>query len=268
MKTNLAIFVVIGILSAKPSIDEIDLTHIFEQRKGTIVVYDSAKDRYFIHNLERSKKRFTPFSTFKIANSLIALETRVIESTEDEFQWDTVSYPSEKWWPEQWLGKHTMRSAIKYSVVPFYREIATRVGNKQMQTFVAKFEYGNVDISSGQDNFWLNGSLLISAMEQIAFLRKFYNNELDVSSKTVDAVKAILVQEKNGQYVLSAKTGAGTGFDKTSPGKALGWYVGFVEIGKGVYYFAMNIEGESFNEILAPRKAITVEALKTLDIIE
>ena len=268
MKVITTICLIAGLVSAKPVIDKIDFSDLFKAHKGTMVIYDSEKDRYFIHNTERSKKRFTPFSTFKIPNSIIAIETGVIENTETEFQWDSASYPYETWWPKQWLGRHTMRSAIKYSVVPFYREIASRVGKKRMQAFVDKFDYGNRDISSGEDNFWLNGSLTISAMEQVAFLNKFYKNELGVSPKAVAAVKDILVQVETERYRLSAKTGGGTGFDKANPDKALGWYVGYVKKGKNHYYFAMNIEGESFNDILTPRKEITIEALKYLRIIE
>ncbi len=267
MKIITAICLIVGLVSAKPTIEEINLSNIFKTRKGTIVIYDSEKDRYFIHNTNRSKMRFTPFSTFKIPNSIIAIETGIIENTETEFQWDSASYPYEAWWPEQWLGKHTMRSAIKFSVVPFYREIASRVGKERMQAFVDKFDYGNRDISSGEDNFWLNGSLSISAMEQVAFLRKFYENKLGVSSEAIAAVKDILVQEETERYRLSAKTGGGTGFDKANSDKALGWYVGYVEKGKNLYYFAMNIEGGSFNDILSPRKEITVEAFKYLKII-
>lgn len=268
MKVITAICLIVGLVSAKPAIEEIDVSNIFKVHKGTIVIYDSEKDRYFIHNTERSRKSFTPFSTFKIPNSIIAIETGVIENTDTEFQWDSASYPNESWWPKQWPGRHTMRSAIKYSVVPFYREIASKVGKVRMQAFVDKFDYGNRDISSGEDNFWLNGSLSISAMEQVAFLRKFYKNELGVSPGAVAAVKDILIQEETERYRLSAKTGGGTGFDKANPDKALGWYVGYVEKGKNLYYFAMNIEGESFSDIITPRKEISIEVLKYLKIIE
>lgn len=268
MKVITAICLIAGYVSAKSAVEEIDLSNIFKAHNGTIVIYDSEKDRYFIHNPERSKQRFTPFSTFKIPNSIIAIETGVIENTDTEFQWDSASYPKEAWWSEQWLGRHTMRSAIKYSVVPFYREIASRVGKKRMQVFVDKFDYGNRDISSGVDNFWLNGSMSISAMEQVAFIRKFYKNELGVSPEAVAAVKGILVQDETKRYRLSAKTGGGTGFDKANPDKALGWYVGYIEKGKDLFYFAMNIEGESFYDIVTPRKKITVEALKYLKIID
>jgi len=268
MKLNAMILLIAGLLSAKQSIQEIDFTNIFKGYKGTIVVYDSQQDNYFIHNIERANRRFSPFSTYKIANSIIALETKVLGSTEEQFIWDTSSYPVEQWWPRQWLKSHTMRSAIKFSVVPFYREIATRVGKKRMQEFVEKFNYGNKDISSGEDDFWLNGSLSISAMEQIEFLRNFYNNSFWVSPQTISAVKDILVQEESSQYRLSAKTGAGTGIDSVNLQRALGWYVGYVEKGTHCYYFAMNIEGESFDKIIAPRKSITMQTLRHLKIIE
>ena len=162
----------VSILSAS-TIVEIDLSKQFPKKNGTVVIYDQNADKYFVYNKQRSTLRLTPFSTFKIPNSLIALETGIIPDIEQIYQWDTAKYPREDSWPSQWNDKHNMRSAVKYSVVPFYRNIASQVGAVKMKSFVDKFKYGNKDISSGVDNFWLNGSLKISAMEQIDFLKGF-----------------------------------------------------------------------------------------------
>ena len=128
-----------------------------------------------------------------------------------------------------------------------------------MQKYLKQFHYGDRDISSGVDTFWLVGSMKISALEQIGFLKKFYCEKLGVSTATTAAVKDILIREKNEQYTLSAKTGAGT-LGK----KALGWYVGYLEGGADVWFFALNIEGNSFDEILKPRSEITKAVLREL----
>jgi beta-lactamase class D len=245
---------------------EKDFSGFFGKYTGTIVVYDQEADRCFIHNRERSTSRFTPMSTFKIPNSLIALETGVISNIDQPCQWDTAQYPPQAWWPAQWNAKHTMRSAIKYSVVPFYRTIANQVGQKRMVEYIHKFNYGNEDISSGIDAFWLDGSLRISAMEQIDFLKRFYTGTLGVSAKTTAAVKEILIQERNPAFMLSAKTGGGA--LGSGPAKALGWYVGYIERGDKVWFFACNIDGESFADIMSPRIDITKAVLKKLGIIE
>jgi beta-lactamase class D len=137
-----------------------------------------------------------------------------------------VKYPERDWTDAPfvyWKKDHTLRSAMKYSVVWYYRELAIRIGEERMKNYLAKFEYGNQDISGGLaskrmfEAFWLNNSLKISADEQIEFLRKFYDEKLSVSKHSTEIVKQILVQEETAEYKLSAKTGGGW-----NNGKALG----------------------------------------------
>jgi len=237
----------------------------FKNFKGTIVVYDQQSDTYTIFNEKRAAIRYSPFSTYKIPNSIIALEMKVVSDTEQIINWDKQKYPVENWWPETWYGEHNLKSAIKFSVVPVYRHIATIIGDEKMKYYIQGFNYGNKDISSGIDNFWLNGSLKISAFEQIEFLKKFFNSRLNISIETTQLVKSILIQEKTERYKLSAKTGAG--YIDQDQNLALGWYVGYLEKDDNVYFFALNIEGRSFSEILEPRIDITKSILKELNII-
>lgn len=234
--------------------------------KGTIVIYDQQNDRYTIHNADRANTRFTPFSTFKIPNSAIALETDVVADINSTLIWNKESYPEEAWWPRSWIKQHNLKSAIKHSVVPLYRDIARKIGTERMTAFLTRFDYGNQDISSGIDSFWLNGSIKISATEQVRFLQKFYDQTLDLSSRTTALIKDMLIQEKTDLYTLSAKTGGGGIGGEVE--KALGWYVGYVEREGRVFFFAMNIEGKRFQDIQAPRIQITINLLKDLNILE
>jgi beta-lactamase class D len=78
---------------------------------------------------------------------------------------------------------------------------------------------------------------MISANEQVDFLRKFVTGTLPVSQRSLDIVKEILIQESSPAYTLRAKTGSAT----QRGGLAVGWYVGYVETKKGCFLFAMNI---------------------------
>jgi beta-lactamase class D len=79
-----------------------------------------------------------------------------------------------------------MRSAIKYSVLWYYRELAKGVGEARMKEWVTKLGYGNQDTSGGIDQFWLRSSLRISADEQIEFLKKLYREQLPVSKRSLE----------------------------------------------------------------------------------
>jgi len=162
-----------------------------------------------------------------------------------------------------WAQDHTLRSAIKYSVVWYYRELALRVGQQRMKQFVTRFNYGNEAVSGPIDNFWLDGSLKISANEQVEFLRAFYKGQLPVSRRATEIVKDILELERTSTYKLSAKTGGGS----ISEGVYIGWFVGYIETKDNVYFFATNIEGANFAEIRDKRVELTKQILVGLGVL-
>jgi beta-lactamase class D len=127
-----------------------------------------------------------------------------------------------------------------------------------------RFGYGNRNISGGIDQFWLTGELRISAEEQVDFLRRFYFGKLEVSERTTRTVKELLVLEQTPQYRLSGKTGwAGFG-DPSVP--EIGWFVGYLEQGERVHFFAINIDIRK-NEDAAARLSITKAILRDLALI-
>jgi beta-lactamase class D len=241
-----------------------DLSSLFRGTKGAFVLYDMKNNLYVRYNEQRCRERFSPKSTFKIPNSLIGLETGVIRDAEFVIQWDREKYsPQPNWTPDQlinWGKDQTLRSAIKYSVVWYYRELALRVGEQQMKKYVTAFDYGNKDISGRVDEFWLNNRLKISADEQVEFLKAFFIGRLPVSRRSTEIVKDILVLEKTPTYTLSAKTGGGS----IAEGVYIGWFVGYLEKNGNVYFFATNIEGTSFTDIRDKRIELTKQILRKL----
>ena len=118
-------------------------------------------------------------------------------------------------------------------------------------------DYGNKVVGNDIKNFWVDESLKINAFEQIKFLKKLYKNDLPFKQKDIDTLKNIMIDEKNENYTLRAKTGWEGRY---------GWYVGYVETKNDVWFFAMNIDTKSKDD-LPKRKAITLETLKLKGII-
>ena len=247
-----------------------DLRPFFKDTTGAFVLYDLNNHRYVRYNAVRCRQRFSPFSTFKIPNSLIGLETQVIADADYVIGFEPEKFPEAAGWTTppfvEWKRDHTLRSALKYSVVWYYRELARRVGAERMKKYVAAFGYGNRDISGGLGSprlfqaFWLRSSLQISADEQIEFLKRFYTGKLPVSRRSQEIVKDILVLEKTPRYTLSGKTGGGARSAQTS----LGWFVGYVETQGNVYFFATNIDGPNYEAIRDRRIDLTKAILKSL----
>lgn len=251
--------------------------------------YTQTNEISFLVNPERAKIRLSPFSTFKIPNTLIALDTKAITDIKKPLSYDKKKYPKAAWWPSSWTkSEHNIASAFKVSMVPIYRQLAVEIGEETMQSYINKFSYGNQDISSGLDDFWLDGSIKISAIEQVRFLQKMHKAQLAVSKQSVEQLKEIMLVEKTDNYSFYAKTGTGTIADDINlsvnlsvnlnvdidvkaeskdKSSKLGWYVGFVENAQGVHYFALNISRASYKEINAERKKMVRNHLKKAGVI-
>ena len=243
--------------------ENVDLSHFLEGVDGTFVFYDLGREIEIVVNAERAKTRFSPYSTFKIPNTLIALETGAATGPLMEIKWDEKKYPKEAWWDEvlkpmgiRWDRDHTLKSAFQNSCVWFFKELAKKIGTEKMQTFLNNFDYGNKDISGGIDAFWLESSLKISAIEQIAFLKKLVQSTLPIRKKTRTDALQVFEREKKANSILYAKTGTG---------KDIGWFVGFIERGQDSYIFAFNMAG-TYEEVSEKRVALSTKMLQELGV--
>ena len=66
----------------------IDLSLIFKTNIGAFLLYNQVNKQYYKYNIVRCRKRFLPASTFKIPNSLIGLEAKVIQDSDYVIKWD------------------------------------------------------------------------------------------------------------------------------------------------------------------------------------
>ena len=252
-------------------IDTIDLKSYFGEFVGGFSLYDLKTDKYTQYNSDHCKKRFSPCSTFKIPNSLIGLETGVIADTGFVINYDNILHPKDTFKLtnepfKYWYNDLSLKGAFKYSCVWYYQELSRRVGQERMKKMVNEMGYGNNDISSGLDTYWLCGSIQISINEQIEFLKKLYLHKLQgYSDKNINAVKSIMLYETTADYKLYGKTGSGDCWDD----QVIGWYVGFIETESGTKIFALNILVNDYNDLKNNlRIGLTKEILKKLNVIE
>ena len=248
------------------AIESVNLDRFFIGMEGTFVLLDMQTKVTQVHNLPRASRRFLPASTFKIPNSLIAMETNVVDGPKFMLPLDTAIVTPAEWWPASWQTDQTLESAFQNSVYWFYQEIARRIGEESMNTYVRNFDYGNQDIGGGLDQFWLRGDIRISPFEQVNFLRRLYHNELGVSKRSSRFIKEIMILEEHPSYSLSGKTGTA----ELTASKELGWLVGYLERENEVYIYALNMEGERVWEDWPPqkRKELVRDILKELEVID
>jgi beta-lactamase class D len=227
--------------------------------QGTFVGYKV--DDYLVISSDktRSGEPKLPASTFKVPNSLIALETGVVEDPDkDVFKWDGIKRPI-----EAWNMDHTMRSAIAVSAVPVYQEIARRIGQERMQKYVDLLEYGNRDIGGGIDQFWLTGNLRIDPVQQVDFLDRLRRGVLPISKRSQDLVRDILPVTKVGDSIIRVKSGLA----RAQGGQpSLGWMVGWAEKGAAQTVFALNMDCTE-PRLIPERMALTISCLKDIEAI-
>ncbi len=225
---------------------------------GTFVGYKVDDYLIIASDKDRSGEAILPASTFKIPNSVIALETGVVgDPDKDIFKWDGVKRDI-----EAWNRDHTLRSAIAASAVPVYQEIARRIGAERMQKYVDLLDYGNHNIGGGIDQFWLTGDMRIDPMQQIDFVDRLRRGTLPVSKRSQDLVRDILPVTKVGEAVIRSKTGLlGAELGKPNLGKSsLGWIVGWAEKGNERTVFALNLDVREPRHV-ASRMAIAQQCL-------
>jgi beta-lactamase class D len=226
---------------------------------GTFVGYKVDDYLIIASDKNRSGEGRLPASTFKIANSLIALETGVVQDPDkDVFKWDGVKRPI-----EAWNKDHTMRTAIAASAVPVFQEIARRIGQQRMQKYVDLFDYGNRNIGGGIDQFWLTGDLRINPLQQVDFVDRLRRGVLPISKRSQDFVRDILPVMKVGDSVIRAKSGL-LGAERGEP--SLGWMVGWAEKGSAQTVFALNMDCIE-PRLIPERMVLTQACLKDIEAI-
>ncbi|ABA20038.1 Penicillin-binding protein, transpeptidase [Trichormus variabilis ATCC 29413] len=226
--------------------------------KGSILIYDRNNKKFYEHNTARNSQSFLPASTFKIFNSLVALETGVISNDVAILTWDGIQrqFPT-------WNQDTNIRQAFRNSTVWFYQVLARKIGYERMEKFIKQVGYGNLQIGTPEqiDRFWLEGPLQITPKQQIEFLQRLHRKELPFSQRTLDLVQDIMIYERTPNYILRGKTGWAA---SVTPN--IGWFVGYLEQNNNVYFFATNIDIRN-NDDAAARIEVTRRSLKALGLL-
>jgi beta-lactamase class D len=197
------------------------------------------------------KSRHAPCSTFKVAIALMGYNEGILI---DEDHPELPFNPGYVDWRKVWKQPHTPRSWIKNSTLWFSRVITQKLGMAKFKEYLAKFDYGNQDVSgdkgknNGLTNAWLSSSLEISPEEQVAFLQKLLDNKLPVGLKAQEITKNILfVEDLEDGWKLYGKTAGGVKLNHDRTRKLafkIAWFIGWIQKGKRTIIFVQYIENK------------------------
>ena len=234
---------------------------------GCFTLMDNGTGKFTVYNLSRYKdSSYLPASTFKIINSLIGLQTGKISSDSMVIKWDGIKRNR-----EEWNKDLTMYEAFRVSAVPYYQEVARRIGRDTMQLWLDSLKYGAKSYSSlfkihsAIDSFWLDNTLKITPDQQLGLIKDLYFDKLPFFKSYQEVVKRAMLFENNSNYRLGYKTG--WGFKEN--GNALGWVVGWIEENNHPYFFVLNLESTDSNfDMWNIRMKMLKDILKQLGFLE
>ena len=236
------------------------LKKYFEEHKvtGSFGMFDNAAGEFTIYRLGHFKdSSFTPASTFKIVNSLIGIETGRVKDDSAIIAWN-----GKPWINPPCNEDLPMYLAFRNSCLPWFQELARRIGKDTMQRELDSLGYGErygKSVIRNVDSFWLDNSVKVTADEQLGLVKRLYFQQLPFQPRTQRIVKSMMLMEDNANYKLSYKTG--WGFREN--GNSIGWIVGWIEENRHAYFFVLQIESpDSKADIRTIRMKMLKDILK------
>jgi beta-lactamase class D len=212
---------------------------------GCFGLYNNATNEFTFYNKKRfTDSSFLPASTFKIVNSLIGLQTGVITNDSMMIKWDSVKRNV-----AEWNQDLSMYRAFRVSAVPYYQEVARRIGKERMEQWMDSIHYGAgpkdtvFRINTSIDTFWLDNTLKLTPDEELGLMKLLYFNQLPFFKPYQETVKKAMLFENETTYKLSYKTGWG----RNERGDHLAWIVGWIEENNHPYFFVLNFESADPN---------------------
>lgn len=221
------LFALVALLSGGPATSAekvVECTVILDQETGAPIVRTGS-----------CEERFTPMSTFKVPLALMGYDAGLLKD-EHRPLWD---YDRKFDAPKRARKPVDPTIWEAESILWYSQELTRRLGPEAFDRYVRELGYGNADTrglpgkDDGLTHSWLSSSLLISADEQAAFMRRIGARDLPVSRAAIDMTARIIpsfeaadgwkVQGKTGSGSLRRKNG------KLNAARPVGWFVGWAE---------------------------------------
>lgn len=261
-------------VQAQTTSERSDLKAVFDSLhvEGAFLLFDPQANQFTAYRPDECRRGTLPGSTFKLVNTLIGLETGNLAGPETVIAWDGVRRHV-----SDWNRPHTLESAFRGSVVPYYQELARRIGLNDMRTYLDKVNFGHMVVDRATlDNFWLTGSSTVSLFDQVYFLRRLLLGDVPFSPANRAVLRYLMRIESTSTCKLFAKSGwVGFGRDDGLPSPAektdYGWYVGYLEEADGrQYIFATRLQSTAPvpDEWPAARKGVTIGCLRKLGVMK
>lgn len=212
----------------------------FIGKRGCFLLYNLKTHTIEKRIGETCDERFPACSSFKVPLAVMAFDSGILKDEKKILKWD-----GQKRMLDSWNKNHNAATWMRDSVVWFSQRLTPMLGEKKLQGYLVKFNYGNQNIKPGITTAWLNspndpnGSLAINAYEQLDFIKKLWSNDLPVSKESMELTRQITYLETSPKgFRLSGKTGSSF-YDKAHKIQ-FGWFIAHIGNGEEEYTAVTN----------------------------
>ena len=228
--------------TARNSTYRTDLKKLYDDYNvdGMFVLYSLKNKTYIFYNPSFYRQPMSPASTFNILLTLIGLKEGVISDEKSLLK----------------PNNTTLEYAFRHNVDSCFINLSRVIGQKKIQYWVNKINYGNKSTSGENARFWINGLLQITPEQQLRFIQKFYSEELPFSKKAFRIVKKLMDESMNAGLgiKISGKRGSNKVYKENkytgnlyNKDKYTGWFAGYVEGVNDTWFFVNYIESPDLN---------------------
>jgi beta-lactamase class D len=215
----LAFFIVSCSVNKARKDDELKVFFDQQQVEGCFTMLDNATGEVTVYNLEADTIRYAPGTTVDILTSLIGLETGAIPD-------ENFSVPSQD------SLNLSIRDAFTQMKKTSYQWAAQQIGADTYQSWIDSLGYGNKQLGLLTDSVWPNNALRISADEQLGLMKRLYFDQLPFRKSVQETTREWMKVEDNSAFRLHGRMAA-----IPSSKESLGWFVGWIEENRHVYFF-------------------------------
>ena len=229
---------------------------------GMFVLYSLKNKQYTFYNPRLYGQPISPASTFNILLTLIGLQEGVIRDEK------SLLAPT---------NNTTLEYAFKHNADSCFISLSALIGQKKIQYWLTKINYGNQSTAGEKSRFWINGLLQITPEQQLGFVQQLYREELPFSKKAFSIVKKLMDETMNARLGIKifGKRGSNKLYKENKYTGNLykddsynGWFVGYAEGASDTFFFVNYIRSPQLDHptIVMAQKEIVFKIIKALGI--
>ncbi len=228
--------------------------------KGYFYMYDLRNDQYMVYNPEMINKPVIPEDLFDPIIALSGIDKVQFDSAAYTFRWDGTQYPGLKYRDDFRLDK-----AMRMSADWYFEKLADSIGIGVVENFAKNINYGTFSGTKVRDgNFWENGELLVTAPQQLEFLKSFYYKKFPVDPTIIDTVLNATNYMKKLDYIHFGRISEYSIPDGIHAAAASG----IIERQENTYFYMLYVEADKFTKKLPYyRTVITRNILMDLNLV-